>query len=120
MKLFSILLKSLSIMGIGQQFHTQNRHTSRAINAFVMLVFSFFSLSTIIKIFIENELNAIIECFFISMTCLLNLVTYSYVLRQKMQLFNLIDELEVSIQESNYIKKKMRKKSRIPLISSID
>lgn len=104
MKIFGVLKTSLQTMGIDEHHcHKQNRLLSLAKNVFIVSLLSLASIFLTVNIFVESDLKAAFACFFVSLTCLLNIATYLYILSQKSELLNTIDELEKSMQESKIL-----------------
>lgn len=100
MKIFNMLRKNLLKMGIG---HSQEQYPlqSRTINVIVILVLIISIITSFLSIIFEyKNLNVAFGSFYVTMSGLLNIISYAYIVCQKAKLINLVDQLEETIQES--------------------
>lgn len=97
--IFGVLKKSLLKVGIGHS-DVSNSFESRTKNTIVLVIFTFCFICMFKLLLVSSDLNEMFAGFFVSITCILNISTYSYILYKKSELYNSMDELEKSLHES--------------------
>lgn len=101
-RIFSVLKCSLHEMGICYN-NEQNPYFNLAKNVVVLTIFGVWLVLMFIATIVSDNLSVKISCFFVFITCLFIITIYVYILCNKSKLFNLVDELEKSINESKLL-----------------
>lgn len=108
MIILSVLRRGLFKLGIGHS-HEQCPFSTRNINLAVIWVFIICTATSFLSIVLEyRDLKIVFGSFYVTMSGLLNIISYVHVVCQKPKLLNFIDELEQTVEESkiqNFIKK---------------
>lgn len=102
-EIFDSLKKSLFMLGISHR-NESNRVLLLARIAVVWLVLGSGGICMAVGIFVSDDIAVIVECIIFSTFCFAPLVMYAYMMHFKSKLFNIIEALESTMNESNQLK----------------